>query len=234
MPVELRPELEALPVRMRDLPVDGRGYPVPWFVAWIDGPDGRVPEFRAMDSVKFRRAIRNRLCWVCGSQLGSYLCFVIGPMCGINRISSEPPSHLECAQWSARNCPFLSRPQMVRREGGPGADPALVAEGKANVAGVMLERNPGVTLLWICRDYEVLPEGEGKYLLRVGDPHRVEWWACGRLATREEVEQSVESGLPALLDMAKLQRGRVEAVNRAHRELEALYPAATSSVGGAR
>jgi hypothetical protein len=34
--------------------------------------------------------------------------FVVGPMCGINRNSAEPPSHKECAQWSARNCPFLS------------------------------------------------------------------------------------------------------------------------------
>jgi hypothetical protein len=38
----LRPELTELPLRMRGLPLDERGYPVPWFVAWIDGK----PEFR--------------------------------------------------------------------------------------------------------------------------------------------------------------------------------------------
>lgn len=56
----VRPELEALPERMRSLPLDHRGYPVPWFVAWIEGK----PEFRAMDADKFRRAIREKRCWV--------------------------------------------------------------------------------------------------------------------------------------------------------------------------
>src|SRR4029077_8964998 len=107
-----RPELEPLPERMRHLPVNSKGYPVPWFVAWVDGQ----PEFRAMDGAKFRRAIREKLCWVCGGKLGVYVCLVAGPMCGINRTSSEPPCHLECAQWSARNCPFLSNPRQVRRE----------------------------------------------------------------------------------------------------------------------
>jgi hypothetical protein len=221
MATALRPELEPLPERMRDLPVDARGYVVPWFVVWIDGPDGKIPEFRAMDGRKFARAIREHLCWVCGQRLGSYLCFVIGPMCGINRISSEPPSHLECAQWSARNCPFLSRPQMVRRESGPGADPKLVEH---NVAGVMIERNPGVTLLWICRDYRVERDGKGGHLLRVGDPDRVEWYAFGRPATRVEVEQAVESGLPLILDVAKQQRGGVEEVCRQQSKLELLFP----------
>jgi hypothetical protein len=221
--VPLRAVLEPLPARMRDLPVDARGYAVPWFVAWIDGPDGKIPEFRAMDGRKFVRAIRERLCWVCGNRLGSYLCFVIGPMCGINRISSEPPSHLECAQWSARNCPFLSKPQMVRREGGPGADATLVAEGKANVAGIMIERNPGVTMLWICHSYEVLPEGDNKYLLRVGEPERVEWYAHGRPATRAEVDESVATGLPLLEATIRSPRER-EHLSKSLKQFERWLP----------
>lgn len=78
-------DLESLPVRMRTLPIDERGYPVPWFVAWVDGK----PEFRAMDPNKFRRAIKEKLCWVCGNQLGVYMVFVAGCMCGINRTSTE-------------------------------------------------------------------------------------------------------------------------------------------------
>jgi len=211
---------------MADLPVDSRGYPVPWFVAWIDGPDGsKVPEFRAMDGQKFGRAIRERRCWVCGERLGSYLCFVIGPMCAINRISSEPPSHLECAQWSARNCPFMSKPQMVRRETGPGVDPSVIQSAKGNVAGVMIERNPGVSLLWVCRDYEIQRDPNEKPLLYIGEPLRVEWWAQGRAATRAEVEHSIETGLPLLLAAAG-SRGEVESIDRRRKEVDALLPAA--------
>ena len=201
----LRPELEPLPDRMKDLPVDHRGYVVPWFVEWIDGPDGKkVPEFRATSGTKMAIAHRNGLCWVCGKKVGSYKCFVIGPMCGINRISSEPPSHHECAQWSVRNCPFLSRPHMVRREDEDSK------QWMGNSSGVMITRNPGVTLLWITRSYRIVSDGKGGALFEVGDPERVEWYSQGRPATREEVEESVRTGLPLLLEIASQEPGGVE------------------------
>jgi hypothetical protein len=65
-PVALK-TTEPLPVRMRHLFVDERGYVVPWFVAWVDGK----PEFRAMDPDKFRAAITRKLCWVCGQRSAS-------------------------------------------------------------------------------------------------------------------------------------------------------------------
>src|SRR5262245_10337978 len=123
----LRPELELpLPRNMSRLP-QHRGYPVPWFVEWVDGE----PEFRAMSRVKWWTAVgmgrdgilrpHQSHCWVCGGPMAragflATFAFTIGPMCAINRVSSEPPSHVECAEWSARNCPFLSRPHARRRE----------------------------------------------------------------------------------------------------------------------
>jgi hypothetical protein len=193
----LRADLDALPVRLRGLPVDARGYPVPWFVAWIDGPDGpeTVPEFRAMDRRKFVRAVEQRLCWVCGQSLGRWLAFVIGPMCAITRTTSEPPCHRECAEWSVRNCPFLGNPQMVRREDHLPAD--------AETTGLMIHRNPGVTCLWITRGYELFDDGHGKALITVGAAEAVTWWREGRAASRDEVEESVASGMPNLLAVAR-------------------------------
>jgi hypothetical protein len=112
---EMRAGLEPLPGRMLGLPVDKRGYPVPWFVDWLDGE----PEFRAMDPEKWAKAIKRKLCWVCGQQLGTRFSFVLGPMCGINRTTAEPPCHLDCARWSARNCPFLTAQMTRRREDDP-------------------------------------------------------------------------------------------------------------------
>ncbi len=116
--MNVRPELEPLPPRLRKLPLDARGYPVPWFVAWVDGPDGpeSVPDFRVVDARKFSPAVKLKLCWICGEPLGRWLAFPIGPMCAITRTISEPPSHLECVEWSVRNCPFLTQSSMVRRD----------------------------------------------------------------------------------------------------------------------
>jgi hypothetical protein len=220
---ELRSELEPLPARMRDLPVD-RGYPVPWFVEWIDGPfESKVPEFRATSGRKIALAHRNSLCWTCGTKLGAHKCFVIGPMCGINRISSEPPSHLECVQWSARNCPFLSRPHMVRRED------ELTESMKGNGSGIMIPRNPGVTLLWVTRAYIIVNDGKGGGLFQVGDPEEVFWYSQGKPATRGQVLESVETGLPLLLGMLAMEKeeDRTDAQKEIERrtvELEKLYP----------
>jgi len=214
-PIKLRPDLEALPARMADLPVDERGYPVPWFVDWVDGK----PEFRAMDFRKFVRCIREKLCWVCGNRLGVNVTFLAGPMCGINRTSSEPPSHRDCAGYSARNCPFLNNPRMVRREDG------LTPEVLNSMAGQGIRRNPGVVMLWHTRQFEVFDDGKGGKLIQMGEPEAVEWLACGRPATRAEVVESIESGLPNLEAIAKLEKGGLEALAKAQARFEKWLPA---------
>lgn len=207
--------LETLPVRMRYLPIDERGYPVPWFVAWHDGK----PEFRAMDPHKFINAIKRKLCWVCGEKTGVNLCFVAGPMCGINRTSREPPSHLKCARWSAQNCPFLSNPRMVRREDEEINNATL----RDNASGIAITRNPGVAMLWITRQYEVMRVDNG-YLIQMGEPESVEWWAHGRRATRLEVLASVDSGLPNLEAIARTESGGIEALEKSIERFQKWLP----------
>lgn len=216
--MNLRPELEALPERMKELPID-RGYPVPWFVDWVERDGVKVPEFRAMDPNKFVQAITLKLCWVCGQRLGSYLGFLIGPMCGVNRVSSEPPSHVECAKWSARNCPFLSRPHMERRE--MGKEYPDVVPG----AGVPILRNPGVSLVWVTRDYKVFKDGKGGYLLNIGHPIGLSFWAEGRHATRAEIDESVRTGLPLLEEQCQNSSDKA-ALRRMTAEFQLLLPAA--------
>jgi hypothetical protein len=149
--------------------------------------------------------------------LGNWLTFVIGPMCGITRTTGEPPCHLDCARWSARNCPFLSRPHMVRREDG--------LPDNIEIAGIAISRNPGVTLLWTTRTFDVFDDGNGKGLISVGDPERVEWWAEGRPATREEVEHSVETGIPILQGLAEQdERAAMDDLDKRRAWIKTLYP----------
>lgn len=194
----LRSELEVLPHRMKHLAIDERGYPIPWFVDY--DKDGK-PEFRAMDPIKWARAVREKYCWVCGLRMGRYLAFVAGPMCGINRTSSEPPSHLECARWSAINCPFLANPEAIRR-----VDDKVTMDAEKNVAGgIPIMRNPGVAMVWVTKDYTTWTPPNGGRLLTMGEPERVEWYCRGRVATRAEVEESIAAGLPALVAMARIE-----------------------------
>jgi hypothetical protein len=180
------------PAAIKTLRVDRRGYPVPAFVPWFDGE----PEFRAVEASTIERVHRERLCWICGLRNSGAKAFVIGPMCCINRLAPEPPSHLLCARFAAQSCPFLSQPMAKRNlHNMPEHQPP---------AGIMIPRNPGVTAIWVASTYRAEKQPEGGLLFRIGAPAKVEWWCEGRKATRDEVVESVRSGLPALQDLAKL------------------------------
>jgi len=185
---KLRAGLPPLTPRFAALPMDERGYPVPFFVQWVDGK----PDFRIMDGAKLVRCVKERLCWTCGQPLGRWLAFVIGPMCTVTRTTSEPASHRDCAEWSVLGCPFLSRPNMVRRED-------ELTESCVQ-AGHGIKRNPGVIAVWMTKEFKLFRDAKGGVLFSVGAPESVSWWREGRSATRAEVVESVMSGLPLLAD----------------------------------
>lgn len=208
---------EDVPLRMRGLPLDHRGFPVPWFVAWLDG-DGKLtnagepdvtPDFRVVDQRKLVKAVTDRRCWLCGQPLGVFMAFVIGPMCAINRVNSEPPSHRECAEFGIRACPFLSRPRMRRNEVG-------LPVGRNPAPGLHLDHNPGAMCLWVTSSYRMVRAEVGNegVLFNLGNPTDLVWFAEGRLAMMDEVEAAIRKGLPQLMALAELQPGGVEALRR--------------------
>jgi hypothetical protein len=180
-----------MPTRFLRLPISENGFPVPKFVAW---PDGK-PDFRAVDAHWLARAMKEKLCWLCGEKLGQHMAFVIGPMCAINRINSEPPSHLECARFAVKACPFLTQPKRGRNR-------YDLPEDHVQAAGIPLDRNPGVTLIWVTKSYRPFRAPSG-VLFSLGDPTKLEWYCRGQTATRDEILQSINSGLPLLRKLAE-------------------------------
>lgn len=201
MSVQLPPQ----PARIAALRKDHRGYPIPWFIQWMldgeprdPGDPGAEPDFRIIDQRKRVVAMNADRCWVCGQQLGIHRIFAIGPMCVINRVSMEPPSHRDCAEFSAVACPFLLRPRMKRL---PTDD---LPEG-FGAAGIMLERNPGVIALYEVNgraSYRAFDAGNG-WLIKFAPPVRIDWWAEGRRATRAEITESIDTGYPFLHRIAE-------------------------------
>jgi hypothetical protein len=172
-----------MPDRIAELAQDDKGRPVPFFVAWQDGK----PDFRIVDPVKLYKCYYTHLCWICGQKLGTYLAFPIGPMCCVNRISAEPPSHLECAEYAAKVCPFLVQPKMVRREGG-------LPENIHAPPGVFFKENPGVTAIWVTKGFKPLLH-HGNLLAMLGEPTQVLWYARGEKASREDVIEAFKAGV---------------------------------------
>jgi len=219
-----RQTLPTMTPRIKSLPVDERGYPVPWFVQWFDnGIPGAwgvgKPDFRVVDERKKRIAIVQKRCWICGGLLGRHMAFVIGPMCAINRVSSEPPSHRDCAVFAATGCPFLAMPKMHRREEG-------IPAGVIDAPGVALDRNPGVAMVWMASSYKLAAANGGNdgVLFRFGDPSDILFFCEGRKATLAEVMHSIDTGLPALQAAARSE-GTEKELDVCYREAKVLVEA---------
>lgn len=212
-----------IPKRIAKLPVDERGYPVPFFVGY---DDRGLPDFRMMDARKLRRAVVDRLCWICGEPLGRYLAFAIGPMCALNRNNAEPPMHKECAEFSVKTCPFLINPGQKR-------NPRKVHGEWCEPPGEPIKRNPGVACIWITESYDVhIDHRTNGPLFRLGDPLEATFWCEGRPATRDEVVHSIETGLPILMEMAQTEGEKaVTALMKARDEAYKLLPVAVDGNG---
>jgi hypothetical protein len=202
-------DVGSMPARIRCLPVSPTGFPVPWFVVWFkegkacNSGDG-VPDFRVVDPSKMAMALKKHLCWVCGQPMGQFKCFVVGPMCAINRVISEPPSHRDCAIFSAEACPFLTKPNVKRNKRGLFDEAGDLRDGFKDPAGLHIARNPGAVCVWITKSYRPF-RAQGGILFSLGPPIETLWFANGRQATRDEVMASIDSGYPTLEEIARLE-----------------------------
>lgn len=173
----LRADLPPLPARMKRLRVDERGYPIPWFVSYVDGR----PEFRVYRVDKLLRANRSGLCWICGNKAGRVHTFILGAVHALTRMTSQPPCHAECARFAVMTCPFFAAPIDVRRS--------------------WSTRNPGVTCLWTTSAFRARYEDCG-LMYRLGDPTQLEIYAEKRPATREEALAAMDAVMPMALQVA--------------------------------
>lgn len=183
-----------VPFRMAQRPRDERGYVIPFFVGYHHGK----PDFRTIAPGRVAQCYRGELCWLCGQRLGKHRWFVVGPMCVANHLSSEPPSHYECARYACEACPHLTLPSAKRRT-------ANLPEDAHAPPGIPLARNPGVVVMWESRNYHAIRTDGGGMLFNIGDPHSApEWWTEGRHASRAEAEAGFDASVAVLREVAAM------------------------------
>ena len=109
---------------MAHLPLDERGYPIPYFVQMVLGQ----PDFRYSDPKKKAVCRKWKKCWICGDFLFSNDFWVItGPIGLRNQTVSDEPMHEECARFSLIACPHMQYQKAERKtelfEGTPSQSP---------------------------------------------------------------------------------------------------------------
>lgn len=162
-----------LPLHMRALPRDERGYPVPYNVAV--GIDGK-PAFKVQDILKVSRCICQRRCALCGKPINSLVGFVGGPLSIANRLFADPGMHPDCARYALRVCPMLAAPRWNyarHTPAVPGHVPNIVDDN------VSIER-PERYGLGLCDDYEMVTV-QGQQYIHAAPFEHVQWWKEGQV-----------------------------------------------------
>ena len=75
--------------------------------------------------------------------------------------------------------------------------------------------------------FKLVKDSKGGILINIGPPSAWEWWSCGRAAKRAEVEESVATGLPILINGCRSEKELNEVQRRAE-EAEKFFPIFTS------
>lgn len=134
-------------------------------------------------------------CGTCLRPLGNFKAFIVRPSAAVSRISTVPPIHPDCAIDWAEKV----KPKSKRHD-------------------------PGVVLIWVTLHFQEY-EDEGKKILDLGLCEYVRWFNGGRAATRQEVMDAVNAGIPELEKMCQNEDDRYE-LERRKKIAVALYPEA--------
>ncbi|MCV9964336.1 hypothetical protein OIU34_20830 [Pararhizobium sp. BT-229] len=99
----------SIPERMRALPIDPRGYPVP--VNVTRDRHGK-PNFATNDETVRQTLFREDRCGICGEKLLRGRWSIGGPGSALHPDGAflDPPMHYECAQYAVQVCPYLAMP----------------------------------------------------------------------------------------------------------------------------
>ena len=161
----MRPGLDIpLSKGLRYRPKDGRGYPIPFLVLYVEGK----PDFRAIDTLKWKKCIEDKLCALCGRPLKKGYWFVGGPKCEQNRFFFDPAMHEDCARYALKVCPHLAISQSQRSK------LPLPYEGSKLVD----EQKSAYFMLGLTGNYQLVLLG-GQPIIKAGTWSYLEHWKDG-------------------------------------------------------
>lgn len=165
-----------LPERMRGLPKDPRGYPIP---SNILKDENGVYHFIINDENKRQEQIRLQHCSICDRPLDGEFWFIGGPLSALHPEGAyvDTAQHYECVTYALQVCPYLATRPYKR------PDPEKVVERVAlsSTASIfvdptMMPGQPEVFLLVKSSEFAVLHNGQYVKPLKIS---YVEAWVDG-------------------------------------------------------
>ena len=189
----------AIPLRMRYLRRDARGYPVPVIVMW---DRHGVPHFPVSDAAKVQQVIRKKACAICGKPLDGRGWFVGGPRCFLHPQGAflDPPVHHDCATYAMQVCPYIAAPSYARRIDDAKVKPGALTPDTVIVQDDMPDDRPPFFMLAATTAWSTeLGAGPSQRVLRAKAPWEgTECWRHGERVPDAEAQDLMLGVLRAI------------------------------------
>jgi hypothetical protein len=177
-----------LPERMKSMPTDKRGFPIPYVVA-IDASGN--PQFTVNDAVKQITAIHQQLCGICGQRMPQDDIWLVGgPKSAFHPHGAyiDGPLHGECARYALQVCPYLAisatyRPHIeVSKLQARFKDTAILIDPTVDPS------RPPFFVMVRTEQITITPQG---YLVPIRPHWAAEFWKGGEPMSREEATKQL-------------------------------------------
>lgn len=178
-----------IPDRMKHLPLDRRGYPIPATVMIDD--DGKAHFSVNVENIR-QRLIKEDRCPICGGKLLRGRWSVGGPASAFHEHGAyiDPPMHYECVRYAMQVCPYLAMPSYTKRIDDKGVDYSKVpGDIIIQTDPTMIDNRPDpfVMVMHVGQEWAPFEGGWGVQYIKPKRPHRrYEFWSKGVELPQEE------------------------------------------------
>jgi hypothetical protein len=174
---------------MRNLPLDARGYPVPYVVECdISGK----PLFIVNSAERNAICIHRKLCPICGERLTKELWYVGGPQSALHPQGCylDSAMHHECMAYALQVCPYLAMSRSAARDAVIDKLQTRLPEVKLLVDPTIDMRTPVVFMAVMSYgrslSYHLSKDQRNPYQKPLRPYHAVEFWHGGQRLDFEE------------------------------------------------
>lgn len=204
-------ELPEIPFHMRLLPLDSRGYPIPFIV--MRDSTGK-PHFTVNDETKRMLCFKHDLCGICGNKLTTGRWFIGGPLSAFDPhgFFVDPPMHAGCARFALQVCPYLANDHWADKSIAGKSFGAEEREklGVALVEYTMLPGRPTIFVAAMAHSQRLYGDGLQTYVYPARPYRNVEYWRHGQRVDDETGRREV---VQAVLEYARKQGRPLDAVD---------------------
>ena len=169
-----------IPARMRHLPKDHRGYPIPANV--LVDKNGK-PHFTINDDEKRQVHLRKKRCPICDGALLRGRWSVGGPASAFMADGAyfDPPMHYECYRYAMQVCPYLALPSFSKRIDAGTLKREDVEADRLFIDNTVLAARPPVFVgvMHVGEDYQTDMFGKIGRFKPKGPYRNIEYWRDG-------------------------------------------------------